>query len=612
MSSQPDRRREPSTRQGFLAAGTDPRGTGWRIQATILIGYLLIAAISEYSAVGEVQILSVALVAPLAWGLQWGGQAVFNLAFLRRAWWRRHPRTNALILLLLIIVVAIITAPLGYTDGWTVLWRWGITLVVTGVAISSMDYRTELDREIALTSQLQRARDDGLAAVRAQRDQVVTSMLDMLQEALPGGQSSADSARAAVTVFARERVRPLSHELMTSLPPLEPSRQRIGPGVGWRDVIGRVTLTPLIRPVLMALGVTVLFIFTTVQTTSDTAPAPGSQPGPDAGVVVTVDVESLLVSLLLLGGIFVITWGSAWVLRRLTVRLIPRIGVTARAILVLSTPIAIALAVEIGIQVAYVVPRFSEDLNPSLMARLGLAIPVVGIAYLILIGRVLLDSTTASRRRAQAENADLEWELSRINNTLAQERRFFATALHGPIQSVAASAALRLGKTSNAVDVDSVLGDVQHDLSHAIEQLGDGPPERRDVSLELDNLVGTWAGVCEVYVDVPDSVVAALDADWVAGGTVMDLLVDAVANAAMHGQAPHVWISTEWATSDEIRVIVVNDGESMVGDGRGAGTALLDESCVHWSRENVLGGVRLQFRIAVPRPMVRELIPTEP
>jgi len=258
------------------------------------------------------------------------------------------------------------------------------------------------------------------------------------------------------------------------------------------------------------------------------------------------------------------------------------------------------------IQIAYVLLGFSEDLSPNLVERLWLTAPIVIVAFLILISRILIEAITTTRRRLQRATADLTWENTRVRNALGQERQFFATQLHGPIQSAAAAAALRLESLDDGSDASRVLSDVESDLTAAIHALADGLPGRRELQTEIANLIGTWAGVCEVHVDVPESVVAAFDADWVACGTIVDLLVDAVANAAMHGRAKNVWISANWLTDDEVGITVANDGSTELGEGRGLGSALLDESCVNWARGIVDGAVLLSFTIAVPGSSVRE------
>jgi len=510
-------------------------------------------------------------------------------------------------------VIAIITGIVGgsasATDGWTVVWRWTITVLVTSMAVLGIDYRRDVNDLRQVQDDLSEARTFGIEQVMTQRGEVVTRMLDMLQEAVAAASRASSSASQVVQGFAREQVRPLSHELMRSLPLVDAPRVRSGDSTGWRDVVGRITSVPLIRPVLMAAAVTVLFIFTTIETTTSGDSVDVQDSAQGTGVNVTVDLGSFATSLLLLALVFAATWAGSWVMLRATRDVLPKLSLGRRIAVALLTPIVIAVAVQLLIQIAYIVPGFADDLSSNLVDRLWLTVPIVVVAFALLIVRGMVSAITLTRRDLQCSTADLAWENSRLRNSLGQERQFFSTQLHGPIQSVAAAAALRLESLDAGVDTGSVLADVERDLTGAIHALADGPPERRDVTAEIANLVGTWVGVCEVNVDLPESIITSLDADWVAAGTVMDLLVDAVANAAMHGRAKHVWISAEWTNDDEVGITVTNDGSTELGEGRGLGSALLDESCVRWSREISAGAVMLSFAIAIPRTTTEGTVP---
>lgn len=604
MSNRPESDRLDTSGSG-LSAATDRRGLAWPIQLVILVGFLVLAVLSSAASTGAVS-LTALVIAPIAWALQWGAMWVAHRWFLNRPWWRRHGFWSSMILLFIIIMIAIITGIIGgsasVTDGWTVVWRWAITVLVISLAVLSIDYRHDVHAQRQVNDDLHEARIFGIEQVMAQRAEVVTRMFDMLQEAVAAASRTSSSASEIVQGYAREQVRPMSHELMRSLPVMDAPRVRSG-AAGWREVVGRITAAPLIRPVLMAIAVTVLFIFTTVETRSSDEGIEVTDAAGSTGVNVTVDLGSLLTSLLLLALVFAATWASSWAMLRATRDLLPRLSLGRRLLVALATPLAITVVVQVVIQVASVVPGFSDDLGSNRVDRLWLTVPIVVVAFGLLIVRGLVSAITSTRRDLQRSTADLAWENSRLRNSLGQERQFFSTQLHGPIQSVAAAAALRLESLGEAADPRPVLDEIERDLTGAIHALAQGPPEWRDVRAEITNLVGTWVGVCEVDVDIPDSIIESLDADWVAAGTAMDLLVDAVANAAMHGRAVRVWISAEWMSDDEVAMTVTNDGSTDLGESRGMGSALLDESCVWWSREQFAGAVRLSFAMAVPRAM---------
>lgn len=577
-----------------LAAATDPRMTRWSIQVVIGVGFIAQAVIVVASTATSPLLI---LVSAVAWLVQWAMTWAAYHAFLARPWWRRHVRLSATVIFAVIVVAtvasAIVFPGVSGTDGWTVLWRFAITLLATGLVVAVSDYRDDILREQQIQGRLRRARAEGMTVVRETRDDVVARLLAMLQQAFDA--TSQDLAGAQrLERFAREEVRPLSHELAEAMPPLTRQEPEGAYRYTWREALADVTSRPLVRPLPMAIAVTILFIFATVETTS--ADAPVADVGGD-GVVVSVDLSTFAISIAALAFVFLATWLSAWLAVRVTTPMLPRLSLGARATLAVATVFVIGFIVVLVVQLIGVVAPLDDEGAGGFASRAWVSVPIVAVAFVLVISRSVSGLIRDSSRRVYELTEQLEWETTRVANALSQERQFFATQLHGPIQSAAAAAALRLESADASTQA---LEQVRADLSSAIQALGDGPPERRDVTEELRKLAQTWDGVCEVHVDIAESVVSALDADWVASGTVLDLLVDAVANAVMHGNAAHVWVGAEWVGDGEVEITVVNDGGAELGGGRGLGSALLDSTCVRWSRQQVDDGVRLDAVVAVP------------
>jgi hypothetical protein len=587
-------RRAPSTTGRALEAATDPRMTRWSIQVVIAVGFILEAVISVVVTEASPGLIPMSVV---AWLLQWGITWLTYRAFLSRPWWRRHMWLSSGVILIIISVVAMgtVNAFPGWsgTDGWTVMWRFAVTLLATGLVIAVSNYRDDILRERSIQDRLQRTRAERISVVREMRDDVVARLLAMLQQAFDA--TSHDGAGAQrLARFAREQVRPLSHELAEAMPPLTRRESTSVDRYSWREALGDVTSKPLVRPWPMAIAVTILFIFATVETTTVDAPV-GDVGGP--GLTVSVDLSTFIVGMGALAVVFMATWVGAFIAMRLTTPILPTLGLAARVTLAIATVLSIGVLVVLVVQGVVTVTATEGDEPGTLLRRLWISVPIVAIAFAVVIARSISGLLRESARRVHELTQQLEWESTRVVNALNQERQFFATQLHGPIQSAAAAAALRLESSEASPEA---LEQVRTDLSGAIQALGQGPPDRRDVGEELRKLADTWAGVCEVHVDVPDSIVESLDADWVASGTVLDLLVDAVANAVMHGDAAHVWIGAEWVADGEVEITVVNDGGAELGEGRGLGSALLDSTCVRWSRHQVADGVRLDAVVAVP------------
>ena len=541
------------------------------------------------------------VVAGVAWLTQWGLLWLAYRAFLARPWWRAHPVVSALVILVIVVlaaIVSIVALPAwSDTTGWTILWRWSITLVVTALLVSLGDYRDDLVRERRLQEQLRESREQAAGLVEAERRSIVERLLDMLQQAFDA--TSMDAAGSErLQHFAREQVRPLSHELAEAMPPLSRSAPVPDARSSWREVLSDVTSRPLIRPWAMSIVVTLLYILTTVQLT--TAATPASPPEGSAngtGVGVSVDLTTFLPAMAALLLVFILTLAVSWAAVRVTTPLLPRLSLGMRAMLAVLTVLAVALVVTLAVYGVLTLTGARPVASRTLGDQAWVVASVVVIASAIVVTRSIASLLRQSSQRLRELNEELEWETTRLNNALSQERQFFATQLHGPIQSAAAAAALRLHHTDATTDA---LQQVESDLRSAVEALGEGPPQSRDIESELADLAAMWAGVCEVHVTVPDSVIDAVNADWIAVGTVRDLLVDAVANAAMHGHAAHVWITGDWSAAGEIEFTIVDDGSAGLGEDRGLGTALLDAACVRWSREAVDGGVRLNAVTAVP------------
>lgn len=581
-----------STSRGLLAASTDPRMTGWVTQLFIGLGFTTQALLASLATDSPLSTIPAAVV---AWVAQWGLSWIVYRLFLGRPWWRRHVRSSVLVLLILITVIAIVvTATFPSTaDGWSVLWRLVITLVVTALVVTLIDYRDDVGRERQAQQRLQRARSEGFEMVQSARQEIVQRMLDMLAESFDATSADTDASER-LRRFAADQVRPLSHELAEAMPVISTKNSTHSVRQTWMDALGEITARPLLRPLLMAISVTVLFVFTTVEVTSRSdSPTPSNE----SSIAVNVDLGSLLLSFASLGLVFLTTWLGAWLATRITTPLLPRLSLRARIGLAIATVVLIAGMVVIVVEAIVSTLQWSSSGPGSLAQRLWLAVPIVGIAFAIVVIRSITETINQSRRRMQGLTEQLEWETARLENTLMQERQFYATQIHGPIQSAVAAAALRLESGNPSGET---LEQVRLDLESAVHALAEGPPERRDVNAEMVNLIDTWSGVCAVSVSIPEPVQVVLARDWVAGGTALDLVTEAVANAAMHGGAQNAWITMDFSDVDELLVEVVNDGHGELGGDRGLGTAMLDSIAVRWARVTQPEGVRLEIVLAVP------------
>jgi hypothetical protein len=207
----------------------------------------------------------------------------------------------------------------------------------------------------------------------------------------------------------------------------------------------------------------------------------------------------------------------------------------------------------------------------------------------------------------QALTKELMWEIARVNETLHQERTYLARAIHGPVQSRVAAASRLIEQTvRSGGDVQGVIDDVRESLLQETILLDHGPEASPLVGAGLVTIQQTWSGVCEVLVDISPEVLTRIEADWITSATVKDVLVDAVANAAMHGSAKRVFITAELVMPDALMIEVRDDGTfSGVSSPAGLGTMTLDDVAISWSLDRDHDETRLRVMIPAPMPSMQ-------
>ena len=600
--SPPDHGRGGARR--LLSLATERRALGWQVTAVALVAYLGLALLVEMPPV----LMSMVGVG-FALALQWSALSVAHRSVLATAAMRRHPGLGALLIVLVVFMTGNVTlivlntlfggaATIGETPAmW--LARAGLLLLVTATWVVLDDYRRSTTDAKALQAALLQTRADGVARVRAQRTEVIERVTDMLGAGLA---QASDALRAPdrLRQLAREQIRPLSHDLASVLPEFEPRRPVPPPQPSWRVVVGAALDRPIVRPVVLATLVTVLFFAQTgAQASSDSEESMPPIPADASGVGVAVDLGSLLLSLGYLAAIFV----AAWVGGSISVRVLtPRLASAPTAVRigwVLLIPLVLSVAIQTAVQILYAI-KPPDDRPLDFLTRLLATWPIVLIAFLLLLLlRSVNDLLFAVQARQRALADDLAWEAARARETLIQERRFFATAIHGPLQSAVAAAAMALeDRIRRGMTIDDAWEPARSALLSAVRALEAGPPQHRDLTAESAALISTWQGVCDIEIEVTPSADATLAVDWVTAGTVADLVTEAVANAVVHGGASRIRVEVSQEDPTTVRVVVLDDGTGLAGPADpGLGSQQLDEVSTHWRREFGDGWTRLEVML---------------
>jgi len=599
MKPKPFRRKQqgPSGTREFLTHATDPRAFVWPALLVTLVAFTILQFVTALRSSSEVSWRSVWLSIMVVWGVQWIILLLGKWSFLGRPWARRHPLIGVTFLFVAVLSSGLVSAALvsgeSGTDGWTLLWRFFLSLTAIALWSVLQEYRQLVATEREVRTDLARVRAEGILQIDQERQLVVQHMTDTLLEGFVGLEDSEQEIAPSLRTLTRDYIRPLSHELITVVPRYRFTRTEKQRSLTWRELLDRLTSSPLVQPFAMALVVTTIFLLGTIET-GQSMPNSVSDAS-DSGVQVTADIEAVVLSITRLLLIFMVTWVVSHVVLSLYRRYAANRSLIVRICLTGASPFGIALVVEVVVSAIY-------DTSDGFFVRWLIALGIFTVALLLLITRGIVALVTQAQESEVALTSELKWEIARVNETLRQERIFLAHAIHGPIQSRAAAASRRIDEAIHSGEnVNEVFGEVRETLMREVVLLGAGPANRPSLATGLVNLKQTWTGVCDIEVHIQPVLLDAIDSDWITATTVNDVLINAVANAAMHGSASTVNIAAEMISPDELMIEILDNGKFSSGESApGLGSVKLDEVAIQWSLNHDSESTKLQVMIPAP------------
>ena len=213
---------------------------------------------------------------------------------------------------------------------------------------------------------------------------------------------------------------------------------------------------------------------------------------------------------------------------------------------------------------------------------------VVVAFTLIGLATALFLSFVAQRADAMEEildrNDDLAELLARLRQELWLAKRSLAKVVHGQVQSKLLVAALRLSHDDG--DPRNVIAAAQEDIAGALRSLSaEDSPDSRDFNASFQNIEAAWKGVCEIRLSMTAAAEFAMAADSVARACVVEVIQEAVANAAKHSQAPHIDVTLTAEQSSGLGIVVSSPGKLDARSAlrRSLGSTFLDEATTRWT-----------------------------
>ena len=422
-------------------------------------------------------------------------------------------------------------------------------VVLAGWRISRERFRTLRQNKTLLKS----TRSELENQITTIREEIRQSVVGELEKALKALENASDAGDLSSKLFSTidEVIRPLSHRLaglgLTVFPPKQSSHV-----VRTNQPRGRVSLARLAAPDVFLAFFAVLVLPATL---------------------ITQGLSEFFVVLAL--ALFE-TWILVLLQRRAQQFFIGRL--VGLAILTLMSAL-------IGFSYVFMV---DVDYDGSISIGFVL-ITLTSSGIMVLVSKRLDDIH---------EMALVNQELQAVVSVLRQEawvtKNQLAKAIHGSVQAKFLSVALRIANSQKISKADlaaarKVIESSLQDVSASLEGRTDS------FSKQFKTIAEAWDGVAKLNLKADKQTISLINEYPVARTCVLEVIGEAVSNAAKHSKALAMDIELQENSLGQVVVSVWSGGKLAENGGRkGYGSQMLDEVTSSWSLSNLKGRVYLR------------------
>lgn len=449
------------------------------------------------------------------------------------------------------------------------------TLVVDGYR-RHRDAQQNLQDELAREEALSR---EALTAIDAYRDELLSRVQETVEVELATIVADTRGTSDAVTAqklsrLAESVVRPLGRELMTPGPVALVTDGTHAMGAV-RSTFGGFWAVLRDRPFTPAMSAIVILVLISLSA--------GNQVGIVNGVLAATTMAAL--SWAILGLAHRIYVPDAWSQH-------PRVAST----LIVAAWVIAASAAAVT-STALITSRVPAEMTQGV----GLESPIRSALFVLvwIVGPPV--ALAVSRQWREAEE-QLQGTLKAVSHLTAElnlqawfERHSLGVRVHGAAQSELVAAALR------------IVNDPQCDQEVLLRDLGDRIRVRlretnpADWRTSLHDMGDVWAFSIDLRVEVAHEASEALERDPSLALAAVEIVREGIVNAVRAGAADRVDVTLSVHGLDLV-IVVVDDGDGLMGQGPpGAGTRLLEDACLEWTRRDSGAGTVLRAVLATTR-----------
>lgn len=235
------------------------------------------------------------------------------------------------------------------------------------------------------------------------------------------------------------------------------------------------------------------------------------------------------------------------------------------------------------VSMLFVLLRF---LNQELSAELTELAIVFSFCYITLMTTTF--STVINRKIAQIDaerevNEQLELLVANLRQAVWVAKKKLARLVHGPVQSELFAAYLALSQ--NAQLSANQLEGVKVKILHVAASLDEADANAGTIfEKQISDLLSGWGQVLDIDFETEESLLKQLSPDAVASACVLEVLTEAITNAAKHGAKNTLKIKMKIIDTRFVELKVTNPIDAKGKDSEeGYGSKILDDVTHSWS-----------------------------
>lgn len=458
----------------------------------------------------------------------------------------------------------------GASDSHDLVYRLFASLPTFGFGLVICAYIVSLAREFsrnlkhisALGSELDDLNRTVAERVSQHRTELVTYIQATLRKELRAAMGAAPQDvvdRMKSTI--EQVVRPVSRQLVVSVPDFEIPLPPAGLRIAWTSVFRNIFEANPLRPMWFGFWVA------------------------GAAWSISITRNSLLETLVFVSLVFLSSWAGMAIVS-LGWQFVCYSANWTRAVFVtMSGPI-------VGFGVNLAVQWYEPIAQTQSQMIFSYAFISLGIVWFIATVTSLRRVTISSNVSVQEVELELHEAQVFVNTKLREQQLTISRALHGPVQDRIFAAVFTLsGALSDNKVTEQLVSDLVASIESVIDQMSYVEPRLTHVERVIAELAQLWEGVVCIQSNIENNAANALLEFQASANTVAEVIREACANAIRHGEATSISIVIESGERPQtLRVTVANDGLALgQANESGVGSILLDELTLEWSRESRRG-----------------------